>query len=222
MDIHTDLGEFSGRCRLFPLPDVVLFPHVIVPLHIFEPRYRQMTRDALDDDQLIAIVRIEPRADWVEPVPIAGIACVGKIVHHEHLADGRFNLLLLGCKRVRLDREIRGGKLYRIAESTVLDDEPPSAPHEPRRQRLIDRFLDVLRSHQTPDADLCKLLNSDLSLGMLTDVIAHALSLPASDKQGLLAETGVDRRVEMLMDRLEHLRGERPQARRFLPPFSRN
>ena len=95
----------SSRCRTS-----CCFPHVILPLHIFEPRYRQMTQDALDGDQLVTIVQACP-ADkenpWVEPVPIAHVACLGKIIQHERLPDGRFNMLLLGCKRVRLVRECR-------------------------------------------------------------------------------------------------------------------
>jgi uncharacterized protein len=225
MDIHTDLGDFSGLCRLFPLPNVVLFPHVILPLHIFEPRYRQMTQDALDDDQLVTIVQARPHTQhgpWVEPVPIADIACLGKIVHHERLADGRFNMLLLGCKRVRLDREIAGGKPYRIAEATVLEDEEPGPAAGSRREHLIERFLEVVQANRPLDPDLTRLLHSDLSLGILSDIIAHALGLPASDKQALLAETRVDRRVDALMGVLPNLGGEVPHARRFPPPFSRN
>jgi Lon protease-like protein len=225
MDIHTELGDFSGLCRLFPLPNVVFFPHVILPLHIFEPRYRQMTRDALDDDQLVTIVQARTQAKQsplVEPVPIADVACVGKIVHHERLADGRFNILLFGCKRVRLEREIASGKLYRIAEATILEDEEMSPVPEPRRQQLIERFSAVLGASHPLDPDLSRLLRSDLSLGTLSDIIAHALGLPASDKQALLAETRIDRRVDSLMEILQNLAGEVPRSRPFPPPFSRN
>jgi uncharacterized protein len=225
MDTHTDLGDFSGLCRLFPLPNVVLFPHVILPLHIFEPRYRQMTRDALDDDRLVTIVQACPQTEvgaWVEPVPIADVACVGRIVHHECLADGRFNILLLGCKRVRLDREIAGGKLYRFAEATVLEDQEPSQPTGPRREQLIGRFLELFQANHPPDPNLSRLLRSDLSLGIVSDIIAHALGLSASDKQALLAETRVDCRVELLLEFLRTLGTEPPPARRFPPDFSRN
>jgi Lon protease-like protein len=225
MDIHTELGDFSGFCRLFPLPNVVLFPHVILPLHIFEPRYRQMTQDALDDDQLVTIVQALPRdphSPWVEPVRIADVACVGKIVRHERLADGRFNMLLLGCKRVRLEHEIASGKLYRIAEATVLEDEELGPLPELRKEPLIERFLEVVQARHAIDPDLTRLLRSDLDLGTLSDIIAHALALPAAEKQALLAETRVERRVDTLMDRLQDLGDEVPHTRRFPPPFSCN
>jgi Lon protease-like protein len=225
MDTHTELGDFSGLCRLFPLPNVVLFPHVILPLHIFEPRYRQMTQDALDDDELVTIVQAlpaDPQSPWVEPVPIADVACVGKIVRHERLPDGRFNMLLLGCKRVRLGREIASGKLYRIAEATVLEDDEPSPLAQLRKEQLVERFLQVVEVRQRIDPDLLRLLRSGLDLGVLSDIIAHALALPAAEKQSLLAETRVERRVEALMGRLEDLGAECPPGRRFPPPFSRN
>ena len=72
MDFDYDLREFGGVCRLFPLPDLVCFPHALLPLHIFEPRYRQMTEDALAGDQFITMVQIRPAAEgspWAEPVP---------------------------------------------------------------------------------------------------------------------------------------------------------
>ena len=79
----------------------------------------------------MTIVQIRPPApgrSWAEPVPIMDVACVGKIVQHERLPDGRFNLLLLGCKRVRLEREVASGKLYRIAEGDRAGGRRPRTP----------------------------------------------------------------------------------------------
>src|SRR5258706_7226628 len=97
-DYDDDLRHFANVCRLFRWPKVVLFRHAVLPLHIFEPRYRQMTEDALAGDQLLTIVQ------WREPYPLkAGvepaleeIACLGRILQHVRLPDGRFNILLLG------------------------------------------------------------------------------------------------------------------------------
>src|SRR3954465_12071673 len=114
MDGDYDLRDFANVCRLFPLPKVVLFPHAVLPLHIFEPRYRQMTEDALAGDRLITMIQIRPRSEgetWREPVEIEEVGCLGRIIQHERLADGRFNMLLLGRKRVRILRELTGGKL---------------------------------------------------------------------------------------------------------------
>jgi Lon protease-like protein len=225
MDIHSELPDFSGQCRLFPLPNVVLFPHVILPLHIFEPRYRQMTRDALEGDHLVTIVKLRPLpagTPWVEPMPIMDVACVGKIVQHERLDDGRFNILLLGCKRVRLDREVASAKLYRVAEASAMDDEPWEEPPDSPRTELIALFLEVLKMSHRLDDDLSQLLHSDLPLGILSDIVAHALDFPAGNKQALLSETRVDRRVASLLRILRRLCGEGSSSRRYPPPFSIN
>src|SRR5204863_9636969 len=92
------LQHFKGTARLFPLPNVVLFPHVVQPLHIFEPRYRQMTADALAGDQLIAPALLRPgwEGDYEGRPATYPVVCVGKIVSEQQLPDGRFNILLRG------------------------------------------------------------------------------------------------------------------------------
>src|SRR5947209_17017865 len=97
-DEQNPLAKFDGTARLFPLPNLVLFPQVIQPLHIFEPRYRQMTADALDDDRLIALALLQPgwEPDYGGTPPLFASACLGKIVADQCLPDGRFNLLLRG------------------------------------------------------------------------------------------------------------------------------
>ncbi len=225
MDIDFYLRDFSNRCRLFPLPNVVLFPHALLPLHIFEPRYRQMTEDALADDRLITMVQVRPApksSPWSEPVPILDIGCVGRIVQHERLPDGRFNFLLLGCKRVRLIRENPSVKLYRIAEAELLHDHESNEPAEPRRGQLIELFRQVFEKRPRLDDDLAKRLNSAIPLGTLSDIIAHALGLPPGILQGLLSETTVDRRVETLRAILLSIIAEDQSTRAFPPPFSAN
>ena len=84
-DDQTTLAEFGGLARMFPLPNLVLFPNGIQGLHIFEPRYRQMTADALASDSLIAPVLLQP--GWEQETddrpPIAAVACLARIVQHE-------------------------------------------------------------------------------------------------------------------------------------------
>ena len=75
MDNDLELRDFANVTRLFPLPNLVMFPHVVLPLHMFEPRYRQMTEDALAGDRLITMVQITPPTrgeHWTEPVPLVG------------------------------------------------------------------------------------------------------------------------------------------------------
>src|SRR4051812_6084836 len=177
MDGDYDLQDFANVCRLFPLPKVVLFPHAVLPLHIFEPRYRRMTEDALAGDKLVTIVQWRapfPDKPGVEP-DLEEIACLGRILQHERLPDGRFNFLLLGLKRVRLRREIPGDQLYRKAVAEILEDDNTELPPEPRRSELAGLFRRVAERHGTLDPELRSLLDTALPLGTLTDLIAHAL-----------------------------------------------
>src|SRR5262245_9433360 len=118
------LENFSGVTRLFPLPNLVLFPTIVQSLHIFEERYRQMTTAALAGDHLISLVLLQPgwEADYEGKPALCEVACLGRIIRHERLEDGRFNLNLRGLRRARIVQEIDGGKLYRQASVELLED----------------------------------------------------------------------------------------------------
>lgn len=215
--------------RLFPLPGVVSFPHCVLPLHIFEPRYRRMTEDALEGDRLITIVMIRPDADWKgnDPPALEEFGCVGRILKHERLPDGRFNLLLLGVKRIRILREVSSVKPYRSAEVRIVDDADRTNPeltklHEP----LIKAFRRFLERARDPNPELDALLDSGLDHGVLADLLAHSLPLPPAIKQELLAEPRVVARVRSLIRLLIELAelpsGNAQAIRNFPPSFSQN
>src|SRR5437763_12710939 len=96
------LANFPGTARLFPLPNLVLFPHVVQPLHVFEPRYRRMTARALAGDRLIALVLLQPgwEDDYDNRPAVHRVACLGRVIGDQKLDDGRYNLLLRGLSRV--------------------------------------------------------------------------------------------------------------------------
>src|ERR687888_846338 len=120
------LAKFAGTARLFPLPNLVLFPHVVQPLHVFEPRYRQMTADALAGDRLIALALLQP--GWEEEYDarpaVHPVACLGRVVADQLLPDGKYNLLLRGVSRLRLIEEVPDGRPYRTARAELLGDGP--------------------------------------------------------------------------------------------------
>ncbi len=219
-------ATFNGIARLFPLPNLVLFPHVMQPLHIFEPRYRQMTRDALDDDRLIALVL--PRPGW-ENNPGAApalhtVACVGRIVAEQQLDDGCFNILLRGVARIRIVKELTTEKLYRIARGTPVDEVALADEHcDHWRRTLIEKAPAWFPNQGEAVEQFRKLLHSDLPLGALCDIIAFALPLDADFKQALLEEADVEARLRKLHDFMEgkKLIDEAVQ-RRFPPEFSVN
>src|SRR5262245_28887250 len=111
----TPAATAQGPVRLFPLPNLVMFPHVVQPLHVFEPRYCDLLEDALADDRLIAMVLLEPgwEANYEGRPPIAPVACLGKVVAHERLPAGRHNILLRGLRRAAIQRELPASRAFR-------------------------------------------------------------------------------------------------------------
>ncbi|MGN6134664.1 MAG: LON peptidase substrate-binding domain-containing protein, partial [Aureliella sp.] len=142
--------NFSGRVRLFPLPNLVLFPHVVQPLHIFEPRYCEMLADALAGDRLIAMALLEPgwELQYHKKPPIGSVVCIGKVLTHTPTADNRHNVLLAGLRRGRIVREIEcGERSYRQAQVEVLQDVYPPECAEQRahsQDALLDMFSQLV------------------------------------------------------------------------------
>jgi Lon protease-like protein len=198
---------FSGKVRLFPLPNLVLFPHVMQPLHVFEPRYRDLLEDALRGDRLIAMAILAPgwENDYEGRPPLYPMACLGRITAYHRLEDGTYNVLLLGLRRVRLVRELKPKNRFREAEVELCDEPSPARRASAQavlRRRLHRALLEILPSLPEAQEQLDQLLGSDVSLGTLTDVISYMLDLELRDKEALLAQTDVYRRAELL---LEHL-----------------
>ncbi|NND97245.1 MAG: LON peptidase substrate-binding domain-containing protein, partial [Pirellulaceae bacterium] len=131
-DVTRLPDDFDGRVRLFPLPQSVLFPHAMQPLHIFEPRYCEMLTESLTTDKLIAMTTLTGgHASIVDDLPpIASTACIGKIISHVEVEDDRHNILLVGIKRARIIRELDTGRPFRMAEIDVKDDIYPPAGAE--------------------------------------------------------------------------------------------
>ena len=99
----------SDLLPLFPLPTVVLFPNIFLPLHVFEPRYREMVADALAGDRMIGMVLLRPgwEHEYEGAPPVYPVGCSGVITHFERLSDGRYNIVLRGLARFRILREDR-------------------------------------------------------------------------------------------------------------------
>lgn len=231
-DLSFSLEEFSGIVRLFPLPNLVLFPHVMQPLHVFEPRYRELLEDALQGDGLITMAVLAPgwEKDYEGRPPLGPFACLGRVAGHHRLKDGAYNVLLLGLRRVRLLRELEPVRSFRQAQVEICEDSnpPPAAPNQSTLHRkLREAFLTVLPLLPEAHEQLDQLLAGDVSLGMLTDVIAYMLDIGIRHKEALLAELDVYRRAEMLLQHLsaataDHAPCCRSGALVYPPQFSAN
>jgi len=229
----TILENFDGKVRLFPLPNVVLFPRVIQPLHIFEPRYKQMVEDALDDNGLIALCLLRPSAGYNanNVAPIYSEICIGKIVQEERLPDGRFNLLLQGVSRAKIIKEVNDGKLYRTAKVEILHDVPLASEENANRIRtkLLKQMTKWFTQQPSAKAQLDRLVQSDLSLGNLCDVFSFALPLSVDLKILLLQLVNIEDRAMLLLEVIEQMTPEitKPQAgpvpsKKYPPDFSSN
>jgi Lon protease-like protein len=222
------LEGFNGIARLFPLPNLVLFPYVVQPLHIFEPRYRQLMADSLAGDRLIAMALLQP--DWEEAYaenpPIYPVVCLGKILQEQQLPDGRYNLLLHGVSRARIQEELPSDRLYRTARVEILDEvEGKAGGQEHALKALLGESIKQWLSQQTPVLEqLRQLLESTIPLGTLCDIFGFALNLDVAIKQQLLEEIDVYARVHLLLDYLKTIPGLGPPSsgRKFPPDFSVN
>jgi Lon protease-like protein len=193
------------RIPIFPLENVVLLPEGIVPLHIFEPRYRQMTEHALAGDRRIGMVAVRPEgAHQMSGDPATyETGCAGFIAEHQRLADGRFQFLLRATHRFRILRELprEDGRLYRVAEADPLDEETgdPRAA-ERSRDRVIDLLIQIARRSLGSETGIDREQLASLELARFASSVAQAVSLPTPEKQALLE-------ADTLAERLERLAG---------------
>jgi Lon protease-like protein len=188
---------------IFPLPSVVLFPNVFLPLHIFEPRYRDMVADAITGDRMIGMVLLRPgwRRDYEGRPPVFPIGCSGLITHVEQLRDGRYNIVLRGFERFRIvgedhDRSYRRAAIERLTERAMDDADR----HAIRRQRAkIETMLASSNDLKGADAKIPSAMSDE----DLVNALAQYLDLEPLEKQALLEHHSLLTRAESLVELLE-------------------
>lgn len=193
---------------IFPLPDVVFFPDTYLPLHIFEPRYRQMVEDCLRGGKRLSVVLLKSgwEVDYYGSPEIYRVAGLGEIVEHVRLPDGRFDILLFGLCRIAIEEELRSGKLYRLVRARRLRDRyPPEGPQGLAREAealkiLYQRLLAELRRREADPP-----LPTQVSPSTIVDWIASAAVVEAGIRQKLLEELDVRRRLKRLTSHLVEL-----------------
>jgi Lon protease-like protein len=181
----------SGVVPVFPLPDVVFFPHTTLPLHIFEPRYCEMVRDAMDGEALIAMALLRPgwEREYLDTPPVYDVATVGRIEDLVDLPGGRYNLRLFGLQRVRLT-ELHTDTAYRLAQITPLperdaDDSDPEVERAKLDLLVANGYLlNEISDHYQPSIVL------DDRQSFVAAVNAACASLPVEPavRQRLLEE----------------------------------
>jgi hypothetical protein len=185
---------------IFPLAGAILFPRSQLPLHIFEPRYREMVRDAIDGAGRIGI--IQPQGFEEDEPPLYSVGCIGDIVGVEELDDGRFNIVLHGANRFRLIRETEVDAAYRCAEVDIeaFDDrepEPLSLAQRAEVEREARRLGDAMGL--AVDWDAVARLDDE----MLVNAIAQVAPFDIGAKQALLEEATLDGRADLLVQLMQ-------------------
>jgi len=194
-DAWPPAGSKPHRLPVFPHPGVFLFPGRLLPLHIFEPRYRQMIEDLLDKQGLLIIsgIQVGHESEALESPPFYEIGGLGEIVGHNHLEDGRFLVTLHGKKRVRV-REVESDKPYRLVEYEEIQESQPTgegavATTIALREAIHERSEDEI---EIPD---------EAPMSPLADLLLHFLKLPPEEMQAAFAEPDAGKRAHVALAR---------------------
>jgi Lon protease-like protein len=213
----TPLPEGEFLLPLFPLPSVVFFPNTRLPLHVFEPRYRDLVRDVLESDQRLGIILLQPgwENDYYGAPAIHTFGTIGTIEQAVPIEQERYNIVVRGDGRFRILEEVPSAP-YRTARVVV----EPDVVHKPdeayaQRQWLADVSRQYLRylPEQIPVPEI-----DTVSLDSLTNALIMSLNLEVEEKQKLLEESDLLKRAEAVGDELTN----RIESLDFLAPFRRS
>lgn len=207
---------------VFPLPEVVLFPRAILPLHIFEPRYREMMADALAGDRVISVALLKPGFEplyYTRRAPIHPVICVGKILESEQVKDGNYNLLLRGVVRANIVDELPDRTYRQVRIEPV---ETFCSGDDARSSELREQLFSAIRGNPAVDPELrrqwLRLREAELDLDELTDLLAAGVPAEAELRQCLLDEADASARAALLLDQLRTLGAIARQQRRAMRP----
>jgi len=187
---------------VFPLPNVVLFPSVCLPLHIFEPRYREMVGDALDGDRMIGMVLLRPgwEGEYEGRPPIYTVGCAGLITHADRTDDGRYNIVLRGLHKFRIDSEDHSRRYRMAAIEPILE---PLAESERPAVTAERRRLEALLVPQPSGRGVDHTMPPSMPDEELVNALAQYLDLEVVEKQALLERNGLIERCRSLIELLE-------------------
>jgi uncharacterized protein len=184
---------------LFPLPDVVLFPHMPLPLHVFEPRYRKMTSDVMAGHRIIGMTLLKPgwESDYYGRPPVYPVGCAGVVEECRPLEDGRYNIRLKGVSRFRIRSE-QAGEPYRLAAIEPLPDEiGDAAALEAGRKKVLAAI------GRAADGPSFLVTQPELPAELFVNAVCQALSLSPVEKQSLLDCDDLGRRCQRLLEILD-------------------
>ncbi len=192
------LERAKNALKVFPLPSVVLFPHTVLPLHIFEARYRELVRDALTEDRVMALAQLEPgyQGSYAGRPRMRPMVCAGVIAWHEELEGGRFNIIVQGTTRARIIEELPARMPYREIHASLLPDVEQNFPEEEQLRQAVFELAARL-----PPLVAQGLLQAAARTagGALADVVASSVVADVERRQELLCELQVGARLRAVL-----------------------
>lgn len=202
-----------SKVGLFPLPNVVLFPAQQLSLHVFEPRYRKLVSDVIEQGARLAVPRLEPGydSDYYGAPPVFPVCGIGRITEYFRLPDGRYNIMVLGLGRARILEELRS-EPYRVARVLALRDQLPESPLVAEALRAeLSKLLRRTAPHLAgPAKDLEDRLRNAASAGECADILAGTLIEDPDERQSLLEEADPTQRLTTLIAHVHQLGSRLP------------
>ena len=222
-ELRELVARASAALKVFPLPGVVVLPGTPMPLHIFEPRYREMIAAALDGDRTLAVATLRfPRDAAEDRAPIHPVAGAGVLEADERLPDGRYHVLFRCLERVRLAEELANGRAYREFRAELLEDRwPPGGPPAlvGELEALVQLVYDLARVLPA-ESGAVKLAEAAARLGdpsRAADLVAAAVISEPEARRRALEMLEVRERLAMVTDEVASVllvlsRGRTPKA----------
>lgn len=201
---ERDLVELS----IFPLPNVTLFPGALLPLHVFEPRYREMLREALAGRRVLAIARLKPgfEQDYEGRPPVFDVCGVGGVESWSERDDGRFDIGLRGLARARIIEELPPRRAFRQVRAERIVEPAVDSALVAAWQMKLGALWERLSPHlPVPVRDLKALTGGDEDVSSYADRLAAALVADPEASQQLLAEADPAERLRLLTSRVQEL-----------------
>ena len=199
------MGELSVReLPLFPLPDVVLFPQEVLPLHIFESRYRIMLQSVLETDSMFGVIKLDPNTK-----NMAKIGCCAQVIKHHTAEDGRSNIITLGQQRFQILEIVRSTPFCSAMVTWINDDNIDNLQKlDSLKDSVTEALNDVINltgkltntKNKVPD----KLPNNPMELSFW--IGAHLGGPVAEEQQRLLEERNTFTRLQREFEMLDHTR----------------
>ena len=223
-------ADFDGYTRLFPLPNLVMFPYALQSLHIFEPRFVAMFEECLASDRLFALGLLADgwEDDYLGRPAVCETVCLCQVVTHQQRPDQLYDAVVFGVSRARVLRELKPKKPFREVELELIEDQISDLQGE--QQKLERKLIAAVDQLMPGNAAMIRQLREqcppEATLSILTDLLAYSLPLTPNRKQALLEETLVRLRAERILDLVPEAHAASPTSdeppRSFPPDFSAN